>query len=157
MPSPLEQSLQRSCAFLHSPSGKQLRSMPRQRSLECLQVFKASPSSAEEPQPRPLSSYFIIAFIPLLKVACDTKGIHESAAMGLLYFVMKWQYAAAVKSKKAMEYKSSLKPWEKRTLTTYGKVVKYKMETHAPDDLIAKDAKIMKVTQSLNKTPIEYA
>lgn len=47
---------------------------------------------------------------------------------------------------------------EQGTLRTYCKVVNYRLETYAPDDVIAKiDAEIIRFPQLPNKTPIEYA
>lgn len=44
----------------------------------------------------PFDPISIIAFLPLLKLACDTSDAHELAAIWILYFFMKKQDATVL-------------------------------------------------------------
>lgn len=58
----------------------------------------------------------------------------------------------------ALKSKSSRNHKREGTLTTVRKVKNHLVETYATDDIIVETAdESMKVLQSLNKTPIEYA
>lgn len=99
----------------------------------------------------------IISFLSAFKLACDTNGVHEGAAMWLLHFFMKKPAAAALNSRISLPSKSHRRHKE-GTLTTYCEVVNYLLETYATDDVIAEtDAEILRFTQPPTKSPTEYA
>lgn len=51
----------------------------------------------------PYDPISIIPFLSSFKLACDTNGIHEIAAMWLLHFFLEKQAAAVVNSRIALE------------------------------------------------------
>lgn len=57
----------------------------------------------------PFDTILIIVLRILFKLVCDTKTIHEDAAMGILYFLVRMQAVAAQKSKIAIRYNFSRK------------------------------------------------
>lgn len=78
--------------------------------------------------------------------------------MWLFQSSMKKHAAVSLKPGIPAHAKTSRKPQKKETITTWCAVVKYLLELNATDDVIAEtDAKMMRLTQALNLTLIEYA
>lgn len=69
----------------------------------------------------------ITCLLSSFKLALDTNGIDEVAAIWLLYFFKKKQYAATLSSGVKLRVKSSRKHL-KRTLTTHYEVLNYLLE-----------------------------
>lgn len=84
-------------------------------------------------------------------------GIHEGAAMWVLFFFMMKPVAAALNAIVSLPSKSCRRQKE-GNLTSYCEVVNNLLETYATDDVIVEtEAEIMRYQQPWNKTPIEYA
>lgn len=82
----------------------------------------------------------------------------RAASIWLFQFFRKMQAAAFLKYRIASRSKSSCKHRKEGILTTYCEVVNYLLGTYATEDEGAKSiARIMRFTQPLNETVVNYA
>lgn len=109
----------------------------------------------------PFDPILIIGSLRNIKLACDTNGIHECAAIWLLHFFMKTSVSSALHSRLASNQKARTRVSSRAkttTLSTYPQVVNSLLRTNATDENIAdlEDA-ITTFSQPPGKTPAQYA
>lgn len=91
------------------------------------------------------------------KLACDTNGVNEGAAIWLLHFFMKRLAAAALDVCITLCSKWHRLQME-GTVKTYCEAVNILLETYETEDVIAEtNADMMHFTPLSNKFPTEYA
>lgn len=84
---------------------------------------------------RPSDPISVLSFLHNFKMACDSNGIHEGAAMWLFQYFIKEPAKAPLMHRVCLTDKDSQ---QKGKLTTYCQVVNYLLVTYATDDEIAK-------------------
>lgn len=100
----------------------------------------------------------IMLFGSSFNLPCETNVVHDYAAMQLLRFFMKNQVAAVLNLRSALKFKSLRWGQKNGALTKYCDVVSSLLASFGTDEVIAEtDDEIMKVSQLLNKTQIEFA
>lgn len=97
----------------------------------------------------------VLSFLSVLKLAFDTNGVHERAAVWLILLFMKLPTAVALNTGIVLKSKSHDRHQE-GALTSYGEAVNQLLETYATEDVIAEaNADMMQLTQPSNKLPAE--
>lgn len=97
------------------------------------------------------------SLLSAFKMACDTNRVVEGAALWILHFFKKRPSASALNAH--ITLKMNLYKRQKRiTGTSNFEAINYLFVTYASKDVIAKtDADMMPLTQSSNKSNMEYA
>lgn len=101
----------------------------------------------------PISS---LSFFPVLKMACNTNRIPESAAIWLFHFFMKKRAGEALNARTSLSSLSCA--GQEGELTLYCEVVKHMLATYAIDDIIAKASMdIMNFRHGASQRAVQYA
>lgn len=106
----------------------------------------------------PFEPTSIIWFLSNFKLACDTNGIHEGAAVWLFNFFIKKSVSTVLNTRLASKHTAHTRmPFTEKTtsIMTYPQVVNYLLRTYGKDENIAEtEDGIIMLSQPPNKTGI---
>lgn len=108
-----------------------IRSTMNPSQMRC-KISKTTPGPNENEHFDSSNPILTIGLLPILKLKCETNGIHEGAAMWLLHLFLQMSSAAALNSPIALLLESNRWKWEE-TMTTYFEVDYYFLEAYESD------------------------